>query len=344
VALAGGVAAASRNLVIARAGADSLHRRWATAADRKFDVLVSAYDKRAMAPDACGLRHVFMPTYKIAGWRCVFERHPDLLQRYDRIAFIDDDIDTTAADINKCFAYGEAFGLSIWQPSLAWSSYFSFAFTLRNPLFKLRYVNFVEMMCPFFTAEALGAAIPLFSLGLETGVDLIWCSLLPEGDKRYAVVDDISVRHTRPVGSRKETNGFFSTTYDDQIYSCLRAFNTRWPSGVVYGGVDRRNREVGNRLVMAAKAAAIAPSVLCGTRRSRVKPIMDHIRHQIFRNPLYVRNARERLQELASRNARIFVAARAPEKRISKLLVGCAFTPGSGEIVTRCAEMAAFAF
>jgi len=42
--------------------------------------------------------------------------------------------------------------------------------------FKLRHMTFIEMMAPVFRRDVLQQVRPLFELGFESGIDLIWCN------------------------------------------------------------------------------------------------------------------------------------------------------------------------
>src|ERR1700722_15422469 len=93
------------NLVLTRAGPSSLHRAWLEG-ERNFDVLVAAYHPDAVNADADGLYHLYIPGSKVVGWSHVFKSQPELLARYRQIALIDDDIETTAETISRCFDFG----------------------------------------------------------------------------------------------------------------------------------------------------------------------------------------------------------------------------------------------
>ena len=158
-----------KNLIIVRAGPGSLHANWLKGGGPVFDVLVAAYHPDAMAKDTERIRHKFLPGAKVAGWNAVLNDHPELLDQYDRIAFIDDDVDATTSTINKCFKVGERYALQIWQPALSADSYITYAASLQNPRFELRFCNYVEMMCPFFHTKLLKKVAPLFAMGFEFG-------------------------------------------------------------------------------------------------------------------------------------------------------------------------------
>jgi hypothetical protein len=86
------------------------------------------------------------------------------------------------------------------------------------------------MMCPFFQSPYLKQCLLLLSMGYEVGPDIVWCSLAEADARRFAVIDSIALRHTRPIGAKKAINGFADKTYEDDIYACLAEFEMGWPS------------------------------------------------------------------------------------------------------------------
>lgn len=274
-------------LIIVRAGRESLHARYCVEGrDRRFDVLIAEYQDGVKGIEAAGVAHIAVPGPKVGGLAEIFRDRPEIFDRYSHIALIDDDIDADAAALSACFETGERLGLDIWQPSLTWDSHFSYAAFLRLPGFQARYTNFIEMMCPFFSAGALKRCAPLFSCGYETGIDLIWCRTLPSPLYRTAILDCVSVRHTRDIGATKTLNGFAAhETYDRQIEAFLRAHNVTFCGNVVYAGLDRSGRLLKGRLAMAARtlgllgAAPRAP----GGPLVVVRTVSDHIRHILSR-------------------------------------------------------------
>jgi len=62
----------------------------------------------------------------------------------------------------------------------------------------------------------LSRVLPLFSARLETGVDLLWCRVLDEARYKFAVIDTVSVRHTRAVGQQRADQGFIGENSEYQ--------------------------------------------------------------------------------------------------------------------------------
>lgn len=284
--------ATSRNLVITRAGPKSLHERWLSpASERGFDLLVASYDPHSRPISAAGTFHRFVPGTKVQGWKVTLSDNDALISQYDYVALIDDDIDTDAASLTRLFAIGREEGLTIFQPSLTWNSYFTYAGTIRNPLFAFRCVNYIEMMAPFFSASALKQVAPLFDYGWESGIDLIWGSALPPEDRRFAIIDAVPIYHTRPVGALKEANGFVNRTYESDITASLDHFSMIWPSLVATAGRTTTGRWVG-RLGLGLCVLVLLGLPFVSPAPGTVRRAFDHIRHQIFRRPNYSEGVR----------------------------------------------------
>jgi hypothetical protein len=253
-----------------------------------------------MGRDDAHIRHVDIPGSKVSGWQSLFAKHPEILHQYKYIGLIDDDIEAKTESLNKCFDAGAQYNLSIWQPALLPDSYVTYAASLANPMLKLRYVNYVEMMCPFFSTEALRACLPLFSLGLESGIDLVWCSIANELNGKCAVIDEANVKHTRPVGRQKEANGFINRNYEADIYKCLDIFGMRWPSWVATGAVGKDGKAITSKLALSLLAAYPLCTVLTAPegRLRRLRTASDHLRHQLTRSAYYGDRVVERVKAL----------------------------------------------
>ncbi|RQH04142.1 hypothetical protein [Paraburkholderia dinghuensis] len=297
----------SDNLIIVRAGKDSLHTKWLENTDGEpvdFDVLVAAHHKDAMKNDSGHVKYIFIPGTKVHGWDIVLSEHHDFISTYQRIALIDDDIDSDAGTLNRCFAFGRDHGLSIWQPSLTHDSYATYGACLQNERFLLRHVNHVEMMCPFFEASVLREISPLFSLGFESGIDLVWCSIARDLGGRCAIIDACTVTHTKPVGGQKQLNGFIGKNYEDDIFEILRLFDMKWPSWVAETAIDRADNTIHTGISLRLSPTRLlltfhlAPK---GTRLLRLKALLDHIRHQLFRQPYYGKSTLEKISRVGKR-------------------------------------------
>ena len=293
--------ATSRYLVITRAGPNSLHRHWlAPAGERRFDLLVASFAPLRDCPVEPGLFHIYVPGKKVQGWKATLQQNLDFIEQYDYVALIDDDIDTDAASISAIFDIGRDEGFSIFQPGLTWNSHFTYAGHMRNPLFRFRRVNYIEMMAPFFTRDALRCVAPLFEYGWESGFDLVWGSALPAEQRQFAIIDAIPVHHTRPVGIQKEANGFINRNYESDIMASLNHFAMKWPSLVAFSGQTRRGREVG-RIGVAWRTLVLLSLPFNSPTPRAWRRVCDHIRHQWMRRPAYSEHVRAMLSDDAAR-------------------------------------------
>ena len=243
----------NRNLVIVRAGENSLHPHWidqGSACD--FDLIVAAYTKAAPTIEGPRIQNILLPGRKIQGYAELFKRQPDIFEQYDYIALVDDDIEATQGDFTRSFAIGRSESLEIWQPSLTGTSYFSHATFLQCRNLSRRYTNFIEMMCPFFSTRHLARVLPLFELGEETGIDLVWTRLIPDPWMKAAILDEVAVTHTRQVGKQKEMQGFRSDErYDEKMKQFLSRINEDHRGGISYSITTKSGYTSTNRLLIA---------------------------------------------------------------------------------------------
>jgi hypothetical protein len=283
----------SDNLVVTRAGSSSLHPRWLDKrAPGDFDLLVAAYAPDAPTVDGPGVQRLFVPGRKVEGYAKLLRNHRRFLERYRRIALIDDDIDADATALAECFRVGAERDLKIWQPSLTKDSHFTYAAFVSNPRYFLRYVNYVEMMCPFFRTDILFRNLPLFLAGYESGIDLVWCNVVADGPRDFAVIDGVAVRHTRPVGTAKAANGFVGTRrYEDDIHAALARWSLPWLSAVPYAGERHDGTIVTGRWRLLADALAIGPAAFAQATaiRTRLRSILVHWSHILRQPPKNVR-------------------------------------------------------
>jgi hypothetical protein len=254
---------AKRFLVVSRVGADSAHSTWIGTPDRRnYDIFISAYDASVVVPEQAGAFFEFRPGSKVAGYAALLDSCADLVRQYDYVALFDDDLIIDSAAVSRLFDIVAELDLKIAQPALSLKSYFSYACLLRHPGFKARYLNYVEMMCPVFRRDVLERVAPVFALGYESGIDLIWCNLVGRGERDFAVIDAVTIDHVRPIGARKAANGFGGDRrYEDHIRSILRDFRLPWLACVPYAGIRRDGQVVRGRWRFAADALRLAAAV-----------------------------------------------------------------------------------
>lgn len=258
-----------RALLISRIGPRSLHRHWlgelgpgAPDTPRGFDVLLSSYDPAVTVQEGEGVFFEHRPGSKVAGYGALLRAHRALLAQYDYVALFDDDLLIDSADLARLFAIVREHKPKIAQPALTPESYFTYAALLRHPGFMLRHMSYIEMMCPIFRADILDSLIPLFELGHESGIDIIWSNLVWEHPHDLAVIDAVPIVHTQRVGGRKADNGFVDgRRYEDDIAAILARFGAQWLPCLPYGGIRADGRAVKGRGAMMPAALGLARAV-----------------------------------------------------------------------------------
>lgn len=123
----------------------------------------------------------------------------DLLARYKGVIFLDDDLVMSYSSLSRFLEYCSENNMMLAQPSLSRDSYCSHKHLVNVSGTGWRAVDIIEVMCPYFSAEALKVAIRSFDLSYSTwGLDYIWPKLLGVVP---AVVDEYTIKHIRPINS-----------------------------------------------------------------------------------------------------------------------------------------------
>jgi hypothetical protein len=194
------------NLVVLRADETSLHTRWTRDIDdedRSWDLCVSSYspDPDTSFDQAEYVTHQPHQRKFQAIHDLFFDGSP--LWGYERIWLPDDDLMMRWSDINLLFHLARKYDLDLSQPSLlpVEGCFITHGITRQQPESVLRFVDFVEIMCPVFSARALRICLGTFRDSLSGfGLDHLWPALLGGSRTRIAVIDATGVVHTRPVG------------------------------------------------------------------------------------------------------------------------------------------------
>jgi hypothetical protein len=194
-----------KNLVLARAGRNSLHPAWLQeGAGRNWDLRLVPFQELEPQGDLDLVVGDVIPGPKWSGLREDLKAW-DGWREYDYVWMPDDDIETTADTISRMFDVADALGLDLFAPALHESSYFAHFITMENRRFYGRWTGFVEIMVPGFSRAALEKLAPTLDLsdtGWGWGLDSLWPKLLDY--KNVAIIDGTPVVHTRPVGEMRD--------------------------------------------------------------------------------------------------------------------------------------------
>jgi len=247
-----------RTLVVVRCGDDSLHHKWLSN-NRTWDLAVSSFsrDLERPYPEAD-----FVHRRQGGKWDGLFDffaSFPQTLEAYDYFWFPDDDLAATPSDVEGTFEAMRRYGLALAQPSLSKDSYLSHLITLSNPAFEYRNVNFVELMAPALSRSLLRAVLPLLaSTRSGFGLDFIWQRLVDDPRRQVAIIDSVSVTHTRPFGGAlhhmMKTQGMTAAGQEqDQM---LERYGGRITIEATTGGMLKSRQYVRSRWLAATIAAA----------------------------------------------------------------------------------------
>lgn len=192
-----------RNLVVVRAGDNSLHPKWLEGAEnRSWDLIVSYFGddmNKYRRPDVTRMES---KGPKWPALKALLDSEASLVYQYERIWLPDDDIDCTALDIEHMFEMSAECQLDLCQPALTENSYFSYGITVRNPVCRMRFTNFVEPMIPCFERGFLKRCTPTMAVNLSGwGIEFLWAKIAREVSATIAILDAVSMRHTRPIGA-----------------------------------------------------------------------------------------------------------------------------------------------
>jgi hypothetical protein len=236
-----------RNLVVVRAGRRSLHPAWLNmTGDRNWDLVVSIYDAEAAFDHTSDITVVYQKGGKWDGLNTFFDSN-DILERYEYVWLPDDDIATDGGSINRLFDLMQQHKLAVAQPSLTRNSYYSHFAFLNCPGFSLRFSNFIEIMVPCLRADLLKQLVADFAGSMSGyGLDYIWCRLSEDNWYKAAIIDDVVVHHTRPIGKvlrqNMSQNGIVAEEEETQLRSIYNVEGRIRP--VIYAALDRRQRQV----------------------------------------------------------------------------------------------------
>tara|TARA_B100000963_G_C22633491_1_gene676271 strand:+ start:45 stop:821 length:777 start_codon:yes stop_codon:yes gene_type:complete len=194
------------NIIIICAGDDSYHhkKKW-FAKSRKYILCVNYFGSKnnmkknyrdecdiyieSQGPKWVIIRNILMKT---KFWK-----------KFDFIAFPDDDLDITVTKWNKLFQYGHKYNLNLYQPALVDNGpeYIVHTHLTQHTECDFRYSDFVEIMIPIFSKNALKKSFKILSDSMIKsgwGVDYI----IPRNilrNKGVAIIDSVPITHTKPL-------------------------------------------------------------------------------------------------------------------------------------------------
>jgi hypothetical protein len=253
-----------RDLVFCRVGDKSLHPAWVgDPATRSYDVWLDCYCDPAVWAGAPAKVTDGRGTTKWPRLADLLARDPAVFDAYGAIWVPDDDLAIDADGVERFLEIFHREGLSLAQPALADGCFWSHELTLAVRTYAVRFTNFVEVMAPAFSREALRACAPTFALSKSGwGLDYVWPRLLGDPPDRVGIVDATPMVHTRPVGG----GGAYVFKEAEEEAHALTArhgvslpFRYRQLGGVTRGRGGERGARIRGGLRFYARLLAGAP-------------------------------------------------------------------------------------
>jgi hypothetical protein len=129
---------------------------------------------------------------------------------FNYIGIIDDDIIFKISDFNYMLHVALLHELDIFQPSITKDSYFSHRKFVNKSGVMLSFVDWIEIMAPFYKQELFVACKDYFLMTISgQGID---CFLMPVVQKiqdkcKTAIIHSITIKHYRPIRSHQRIYG-----------------------------------------------------------------------------------------------------------------------------------------
>lgn len=189
-----------KNLIISPTGDETLLENWVNG-EKNFDIHLLYYCENNEIYNNLLSQGYKVEKVKGEKWGCIkkyFINNPHLFEQYDTFWFPDDDLLINNESINKLFDIHNSYGLLLSQPAaIGYTSH-----QITNPQnSKLRYTSFVEIMCPMMSKDTLKVLLETFDLSKSGwGLDILWPKILGYPKDKIAIIDEIVVNHTKPVG------------------------------------------------------------------------------------------------------------------------------------------------
>ncbi|MFC3120827.1 DUF707 domain-containing protein [Agaribacter flavus] len=189
----------------------------------------------------------------------VYQHWPDILNRYDYILVIDDDLTLRAEDFNRHFAMHKAEKLWLSQLAFHRRGKVNHKINEAKPFSYMRYTNFVEVNSPLFERESLLMFLKEYDAEVVgIGVDYWYSSRLADKDterNKIAIFDIIPCCNPRDQiakGGVREIDT--AVSFDDRMKS--------WDIKSQKLGIERNYQKIEYRAVRPQRfIATILPSL-----------------------------------------------------------------------------------
>ncbi len=201
----------NKNLVFTSAGKNCNIEQWLNGTS--FDIFVTYYGDEKFKNEHQVKYTQYRKGGKFQNLHFIYTNFKEILQNYEAIMVMDDDIEISGKDIDKLFSLRKELNITILQPSFSHSGKISHSITGMNPFTFLRYTNFVEVTCPLFNSSYLFSFLEKFDPRANGGgVDFWFCNDTKHIENSIAIIDQIFCRNPwdHKKGGQREIDLFQS--------------------------------------------------------------------------------------------------------------------------------------
>lgn len=206
--------------VYLQCGTDALWESWIARQNLPWHLLVNHYDSTYAGKLPCDVefhQSGALPGTKFTSFNSLLEKYPHILEPYEYILLLDDDVYLENNDISRLFSAAQQHGWEMAQSSLSADSFCSFPVFFNPSKNGWRQVNGVEVMMPVYSARILGKIKELIVQSISGwGFDAALSVVAAEHGFSAAVVDDVIARHTRLVNA--DIGQYYQMLHHAQIY------------------------------------------------------------------------------------------------------------------------------
>jgi hypothetical protein len=206
--------------VYLQCGDESLWGNWQPSQEQSWHLLINHYDSSYAGKTPCDVEFRQLgknPGTKFTSFHSLLEKYPYILEPYEYILLLDDDVLFENGDINRLFSIVQQHGWEMAQPSLSADSFCSFPVFFNPGKNGWRQVNGVEIMMPVYSARILGMIKELIVQSISGwGLDAALSVMAARQGFQAVVVDDVIARHTKQTNA--DIGQYYQMLHQTQIY------------------------------------------------------------------------------------------------------------------------------
>jgi hypothetical protein len=206
--------------VYLQCGVGSVWENWQPSQNQPWHLLVNHYDPTYAGKIPCDVefrQSGTLPGTKFTSFYTLMDKHPHILDIYEYILLLDDDVLYKNGDIEQLFSIVQQHGWEIAQASLSTDSQCSFQVFFNPNRGGWRQANGIEIMMPVYSTRILNKVKELLSQSISGwGFDAALSMVAAKEGFHAAVVDDIIARHTKPINA--DIGQYYQMLHQAQIY------------------------------------------------------------------------------------------------------------------------------